>query len=334
MLLSASHSYRVAGLRSTFRAAVRLNSTTASASASATANANISETSTSAGEKVQIIEPEQTDAGRNRIFNKVMFQPQNRLYNDPLVSRFIPELERRRIVPSMPTFYARNPYHELHMSKLQDVLNKNMTLPFDRKKSTSSWIKFKQYKEKAGGQLLKETEYLQLLNVLKRLDSIDIELRSDELNEILAEYQRKLNDINTSKEAKTLDDKGRAIAIGRRKSSSAKLYLVEGTGEVLINGKPLEQMFPKQQDRLKLLYPLQIVEAENKFNIFGLSRGGGSTGQIDSLQLALARALCIYNPLYKQRLSSAGVLHRDPRTVERKKPGKRKARKMPTWVKR
>lgn len=310
-------------VRGPLAAAVRLNSTAAEAAAA-----------TAATTQVQVIQPEEIDAGRNRAFANLMFAPQGKLYNDPLVARFIPELERRRIVPSVPSFYARNPYHEIHMSKLQEVLNKNITLPFDRKNSSSAWIKFKQYKEKAGGELLKETEYLQLLNILKRLDSIDIELRSDELNEILAPYQRSQNNINTSKEVQTLDDKGRAIAIGRRKSSSAKLYLVQGTGEVLVNGKPLEQVFPKQQDRLKLLYPLQIVDAESQFNIFALSRGGGSTGQIDSLQLALARALCIHNPLYKQRLSSAGVLHRDPRTVERKKPGKKKARKMPTWVKR
>jgi small subunit ribosomal protein S9 len=284
--------------------------------------------------KVEIIEPPKVDQAHNRQFRGIMFQPQMKLYNDPLVSRFVPELERRRIVPSMPTFYSRNPYHESNMSQLQDILNKNATLPFDRRSSTASWLKFKQYKEKAGGELLKETEYLQLITILKRLDSIDVELRPDELNEILAQYSKKQTNNNAGRDLKTLDNKGRAVAIGRRKSSSAKIYVVEGSGEILVNGKSIETVFPKVQDRLKLLYPLQIVESESKFNIFGLSRGGGSTGQVEALQLALARALCIHNPLYKQRLSSAGVLHRDPRSVERKKPGKKKARKMPTWVKR
>lgn len=284
--------------------------------------------------KITIEEPEKIDIARNRQFNGNMFKPQLKLYNDPLVSRFIPELEVRRIVPSMPTFYCRNPYHEMHISKLQDLLNKNATLPFDRKKSTSSWLRFNQYKERAGGELLKETEYLQLVNILKRLDAIDIELRSDELNNVLSEYMRKQNANQLGNALKTLDDKGRAIAVGRRKSSSAKIYVVEGNGQVLVNGKSLEKFFPKVQDRLKLLYPLQIIESANKFNIFGLVRGGGSTGQIEALQLALAKSLCIHNPLYKQRLSAAGVLHRDPRSVERKKPGKKKARKMPTWVKR
>lgn len=285
-------------------------------------------------EKAVVIQPPRTERSRNRSFPNVMFQPQMKLYNDPLVSRFIPELERRRIVPSVASFYARNPYHEENMAKLQDILNKNITLPFDRKTSSLTWLKFKQYKEKAGGELLKETEYLQLVNILKRLDSIDIELRSDEVNEILAQYSKKQTNNNDGRDLKTLDNKGRAVAVGRRKSSSAKIYVVEGTGEVMVNGKSFEKVFPKAQDRLKLLYPLQIVDSECKFNIFGLVRGGGSTGQVESLQLALAKALCIHNPLNKQRLSSAGVLHRDPRSVERKKPGKKKARKMPTWVKR
>lgn len=311
---------------------VRAQST---AAAAGTTPEPIPETSADVAEaKVTIQEPEKTDVARNRQFSGTIFQPQNRLYNDPLVSRFIPELEARRIVPSIPTFYSRNPYHEMHMNKLQDLLNKNATLPFDRRTSNSSWLRFNQYKERAGGELLKETEYLQLVNVLKRLDAIDVELRSDELNSVLAEYMRKQNVNQEGRDLKALDDKGRAIAVGRRKASSAKIFVVEGNGQVLVNGKSLEEVFPKEQDRLKLLYPLQIIESESKFNIFGLVRGGGSTGQIEALQLALAKSLCIHNPLYKQRLSAAGVLHRDPRSVERKKPGKKKARKMPTWVKR
>ncbi|KAG0691347.1 hypothetical protein C6P40_001631 [Pichia californica] len=314
-------------------------SSSTGASASASVSSSTSEdiptpVDTNTEAKITIQEPEKTDSARNRQFNGHTFKPQFKLYNDPLVSRFIPELENRRIVPSIPTYYCRNPYHEMHMNKLQDLLNKNVTLPFDRKKATASWLRFNQYKERAGGELLKETEYLQLVNILKRLDSIDVELRSDDLNNILSEYMRKQNANQSGRDLKTLDNKGRAIAVGRRKSSSAKIYVVEGNGQVLVNGKSLEEVFPKPQDRLKLLYPLQIIESAAKFNIFGLVRGGGSTGQIEALQLALAKSLCIHNPLYKQRLSSAGVLHRDPRSVERKKPGKKKARKMPTWVKR
>lgn len=249
---------------------------------------------------------------------------------------FLPQLERTRIVPSMKTFYARNPYHEENMAALQTILNKHAVLPFDRKSSSesTSWLKFKQYREKAGGDLLKETEYTQLITLLKRLDAIDVELRSNDLNTILAQYQRKSSANAQQREVKTLDQFGRAITIGRRKASSAKIYLVKGTGETLVNGKPLHTLFPKLADRQKLLLPLQLTNSEGSYNIFGLVRGGGSTGQIEALQLALSRALLIHNPLLKQRLSQQGMLHRDPRSVERKKPGKLKARKMPTWVKR
>lgn len=246
---------------------------------------------------------------RTRVFATI-WKPQLPLHNNPLTSRFIPELERTRIVPSMPTFYARNPYHEQNMARLQEVLNKHATLPFDRKSASTTWLKFKQYKEKAGGELLKESEYLQLVTILKRLDAIDVELRSDEMNSLLMEYSKKTTSINESRQEAKLDDKGRAVAVGRRKSSSAKVYLVRGTGEVMVNGKALNEVFPKLQDRLKVVLPLQLVEQEGNFNIHALVRGGGSTGQVDALKLALSKALLIHNPLWKQRLSGAGVLSR------------------------
>lgn len=268
-----------------------------------------------------------TTSALNRLFKSA-------LQITPGNGTFLPQLERTRIVPSMKTFYARNPFHEENMALLQQVLNKHATLPFDRKRASTSWLRFKQYREKAGGDLLKETEFRQLITLLKRLDAIDVELRSNELNEILAKYSTNSSANSKTRELATLDANGRAIAIGRRKSSSAKVYLVRGNGETLVNGKPLDAVFDKLADREKILLPLQVTNSEGQYNIFALARGGGSTGQAGSIQLAIARALLIHNPLLKQRLSQHNLLHRDPRSVERKKPGKVKARKMPTWVKR
>lgn len=285
--------------------------------------------------KVVIEAPDAVDVNRNRSFNNIRIQPQLNYYKDPLQSHYVPELERTRLIPSLKAFYSRNPFHEEHINKLMSVLNRNVTLPFDRRSSSEvTWIKFNEYKEKAGGDSLKETEYLELIKILKRLDSINIELRSEELSSILQEYSRSDSGLKDSRKEKTLDDKGRAITVGRRKSSSAKVYLVKGEGKVLVNGQSIEEAFPKLQDRLKLLYPMELVGQEGQYNVFGLVRGGGSTGQIDALKLAISKALCIHNPLFKQKLSGAGCLHRDPRRVERKKPGKKGARKMPTWVKR
>lgn len=270
---------------------------------------------------------------RNRSFDGYL-KPQHQLHPDPLQAHYVPQLERTRLVPSLAGFYARNPYHAENMAKLQDLLNQHCTLPFDRRTSTHQWIKYTQYKEKAGGEMLKETEYLQIVTILKRLDAIDPELRSTELENELKQYAKDTSNLEAQRTVKTLDEHGRAIAVGRRKASSAKIFVVKGDGECLVNGKSFETAFPKESDRQKILLPFQMTETVGQFNIFGLARGGGSSGQAGALQLALSKALCIHNPLWKQRLSSAGLLHRDPRSVERKKPGKKKARKMPTWVKR
>lgn len=248
--------------------------------------------------------------------------------------RHVPELERMRLVPTVPTFYSRNPAHEENISKLTDILNKYMTLPFDKKNTDNSWMTFEDYQDIGGGNKLKVTQYQKLITVLRRLDSIEPELRNDEVNNALNTYRKAKDESSGKEKTKQLDDKGRGVAVGRRKASSAKVYVVEGEGSILINGKPLEEVFPIYEDRLRILHPLQVVDAVVKYNVFALARGGGKTGQIDSIKLALSKALCIHNPLYKKRLFAAGCLTRDHRVVERKKPGRRKARKMPTWVKR
>lgn len=262
------------------------------------------------------------------------YQQLSEYYRDPTTSSSIPELERSRLVPTMSTFYAGNPAHERRLSKLMDVLNRYLSLPFDKKNASNTWLTFDDYKEIGGGNKLKITQYQKLVTTLKRLDSIDPQLKNTEIEDVLHEYRKAGEQTSSGKKMKTLDEKGRAIALGRRKASSAKVYVVKGEGEVLINGSPLEKVFPIYEDRLRLLYPLQVVNGEHEYNIFALARGGGKTGQIDSIKLAISRALCIHNPLLKKRLFAAGCLTRDHRVVERKKPGKRKARKMPTWVKR
>ncbi|GME83011.1 unnamed protein product [Ambrosiozyma monospora] len=248
--------------------------------------------------------------------------------------RTIPALERTRLVPTNATAYTRNPDHEQHLSNLIDLLNKYLALPFNKKHATSQWASFGEYKQMGGFNKLRITEYEKIITVLKRLDSIDPQLRNDEITSTLKQYQTQNVQHKIAKKEPKLDDFGRAKAVGRRKSSSAKVYVVEGSGEFLVNNKPMEKVFPKLEDRQRLLFPLHVVESENSYNVFAMVRGGGSTGQVDSVKLAIARALCIHNPLFKRRLFEAGCLTRDHRAVERKKPGHLKARKMPTWVKR
>lgn len=123
--------------------------------------------------------------------------------------------------------------------------------------------------------------------------------------------------------------------IGRRKESTARVRLMRGTGRFLVNGKPLEVYFPRVGDKEKALAPLQLTgENLTQLDIVAHVKGGGVTGQTDAVKLGLARALIKMSPDYRTALRRAGMLTRDPREKERKKPGLKRARKAPTYTKR
>jgi len=121
---------------------------------------------------------------------------------------------------------------------------------------------------------------------------------------------------------------------GRRKSSVARVRIKPGSGKLLINKKELDDYFRRQQDREAVLAPLKAVQAESTFDIFINVKGGGTTGQSGASLLGIARALKNYDENYLQALRDSGHLTRDPRMVERKKPGQRGARRRFQFSKR
>ena len=123
-------------------------------------------------------------------------------------------------------------------------------------------------------------------------------------------------------------------AIGRRKSSVARVYLSEGTGKITINKKDITVYFPSAILQFVVKQPLQLLEAEGKYDIKANLDGGGFTGQSQALRLAIARALAKINAEDKKALKDAGFLTRDSRAVERKKPGQPKARRRFQFSKR
>ena len=114
---------------------------------------------------------------------------------------------------------------------------------------------------------------------------------------------------------------------GRRKSSVARVRIKPGSGKLVINKKELSDYFKREQDRKAVLAPLKAVDAEKSFDVFINVRGGGITGQAGATLLGIARALRNYHEDYTQTLREGGHLTRDPRMVERKKPGQSGARK-------
>lgn len=127
---------------------------------------------------------------------------------------------------------------------------------------------------------------------------------------------------------------GWSRGIGRRKTSVAVARLRLGGGTVVVNGRQVDQAFPDLMLRTHLLRPLLITRSACDVDIAAHVRGGGSSGQAQALSLAISRALKHLVPGTKAPLKAAGLMRRDPRIVERKKPGQPKARKSFTWVKR
>ena len=124
-------------------------------------------------------------------------------------------------------------------------------------------------------------------------------------------------------------------ALGRRKTAVARVYLTEGTGNIVINGRPLEDYFKEETLRYIVLQPFSVTETLGKFDTKVTLVGGGTKGQAEAVRLGIARALCeIDKEAYRSVLKAAGFLTRDAREVERKKPGQPGARRRFQFSKR
>jgi len=123
-------------------------------------------------------------------------------------------------------------------------------------------------------------------------------------------------------------------AIGRRKSAVARIYIKEGSGNIVINDREFKNYFTTPQLQYTVLQPLSTIKAEDKFDIHVNLDGGGPKGQAEALRLAISRALIKSSPELRPSLKAQGFLTRDSREVERKKPGQKKARKRFQFSKR
>jgi small subunit ribosomal protein S9 len=123
-------------------------------------------------------------------------------------------------------------------------------------------------------------------------------------------------------------------ALGRRKTSVARVYLSAGTGNFIVNGKEMTTYFPTLMLQNDINRPFVLTSTAGQFDVKANIDGGGVSGQADALKLAISRALVMHNAELKPALKAESMLTRDPRMVERKKPGQKKARKRFQFVKR
>jgi len=122
--------------------------------------------------------------------------------------------------------------------------------------------------------------------------------------------------------------------LGRRKTAVARIYLKKGSGNITVNGRDYKEYFPLATLQYVVTQPLALAEVEGQYDIKVNLDGGGVAGQAEALRLAISRALIELNPEYRPVLKVKGLLRRDPRMVERKKPGRPKARKRFQFSKR
>ena len=121
---------------------------------------------------------------------------------------------------------------------------------------------------------------------------------------------------------------------GRRKSSSARVFLRPGTGQIIVNKRPVDEYFGRETSRMVVRQPLLLTENAEKFDLYVTVKGGGASGQAGAIRHGITRALMEYDETLRPSLRAAGYVTRDSRDVERKKVGLRKARKKPQFSKR
>lgn len=149
-----------------------------------------------------------------------------------------------------------------------------------------------------------------------------------------AEIERQKQEEIARARVRQVDDKGRAYGTGRRKCSIARVWVQPGDGKFIVNDKQFDVYFPMLDHRASLLRPFSETKTLGLWDVTCTVKGGGVSGQVGAIQLGISRAMQNWEPDLRPTLRSGGFLTRDPRVVERKKPGKAKARKSFQWVKR
>ncbi len=156
----------------------------------------------------------------------------------------------------------------------------------------------------------------------------------EELQEQVAEPEGDLVIEEVEKREPVRDDLGRSYATGKRKDAIARVWIKPGKGKITVNKKDFTNYFVRPVLRMIILQPFKLFDAENQFDVFATVRGGGLSGQAGALRHGISTALQYYEPDYRPALKSSGFLTRDSRVVERKKYGKRKARRSFQFSKR
>jgi small subunit ribosomal protein S9 len=211
--------------------------------------------------------------------------------------------ERTRLVPVSPSYFTGNSDFFDNWLALQELERRYQTLP-TVPKDQAPHIKWKTLAEYRGiiGRDVRAAKYKKIINILDRLSIIDLTMVPREVNIALDMYKRNIDHGQSQAKPKVLDGLGRAYGVGRRKTSVAKVWVLEGDGQVLVNGKPLAEVFERVHDRESAIWPLIATRRMDKYNVWATVGGGGKTGQAEALTLGVGRALLVHEPALKPAL--------------------------------
>lgn len=213
------------------------------------------------------------------------------------------EAARYRAVPASPSYFSRTPEFNDAYVVVQDLARKYGRLPVLPKDQVAptAWKNKEQYRL-AMGEHVKGRDFAECMKLAKRLNQIHPDLMPPDVTAGLRPFKRDINyHLNVTK-VPPIDRFGRSQGVGRRKSSMARAFVVEGTGEVLINGKPLTEAFGRVHDRESAVWGLKMTDRLDKYNVWAVAQGGGTTGQAEALALAIAKALIVHEPALKNPL--------------------------------
>lgn len=216
----------------------------------------------------------------------------------------------QRILPASPAYFTGTPKFIDHVLKLEHIHSKYFLLPTvpAGEAPRTAFLKHADYKN-AINEEVPAAKYRQLQKILSRLNQIQPDKVPREVKDILKIFVRPGDPYQQKLAPKQLDEMGRARGVGRRKTSHARVWLVEGEGEVLVNGKNIVHVFPRVHDRESALWPLKATNRLDKYNVFAIARGGGVTGQAEAITVALGKALLVHEPAMKPILRKGTLLY-------------------------
>lgn len=212
-------------------------------------------------------------------------------------------LRTLRVVPASPSYFSAKPIFTDDYLSLSTLLRKVATLPVipPAEAPKVAWKTIDQYRIMTN-EPVKTQRYHKMLHILRRLNCVHPSLMPDEVVQAMLRYKKPVQPGDVKPKPGVIDELGRAKGVGRRKTSSAVAWLVEGEGEALINGKSLSQFFGRLHHRESAVWALKATHRLDKYNMFALVQGGGLTGQAEALTLAVAKALLVHEPALKPAL--------------------------------